>query len=216
MHSFDPNWSLYRYSVPILTGWPRGCDDALSDYEESQSKVMFVCEMLLPRMSYHVAGKCWSRLTLSVVPWTRQGLCTSNNLKSAGGVFMSSTPARWRSLDCNKGATSSLPPSFLLPPSSSLCQLVVTVGIKWASPAQMKYGELHVSLGSDRWQTPQWSGQTRTLASELGPHQPAHMDRNPMASFSSVWARTGPNICHKECQIGCQKRCQKDNRIDAT
>ena len=87
-----------------------------------------------------------------------------------------SPPARWRSLDFNKGATPSslpFPPSFLpsFPPFF----------FRRSSPC--------ASLSSLR---------ARALSSEV------ILPQKLTASSSSVRAHTDPNTCQKECQIGCR------------
>ena len=86
-----------------------------------------------------------------------------------------SPPARWRSIDFNKGATPSSLPSFLPSLLSSSAVLLLV-------PACRHCG--HV--------------ESPALSSEV------ILPQKLIASSSSVWAHTDPNTCQKECQIGCR------------
>ena len=90
-----------------------------------------------------------------------------------------SPPARWRSIDFNKGATPSSLPSFLpsFPPS-----LLSSSAVLLLVPACRHCG--HV--------------ESPALSSEV------ILPQELIASSSSVWAHTDPNTCQKECQIGCR------------
>ena len=115
-----------------------------------------------------------------------------------------SPPARWGSLDLNKGATPHLLFLYSLRFSSSrallvlfllLCQLVVSVG-----SARSKCQKL-IATSSSVW---------------------ARVAPNLTASSGCSWARMGPNrdqegsqnSCQKECQIKCQKICQIECQIE--